>query len=153
MSNFLQPHGLQHATLPCPSLSPGVCSSSRALSQWWHPIISTSSPSSPPSLSLSQNKGLFQWVGSSHQLAEVLELQLQHQSFQSIFRVDFLWDWLVWSFSCSPEGCLRHHSLKVSIFQSSAFFMVQPSGLYRLLGKNVALTIQTFVGKVISLLF
>ena len=40
---------------------------------------------------------LFKWVSSSYQVAEVLEFQLQHQSFQWIFRVDFLWDWLVWS--------------------------------------------------------
>ena len=44
---------------------------------------------------------VFQWVNSSHQVAKVLELPLQHQSFQSTFRVDFLWDLLVWS-PCSP---------------------------------------------------
>ena len=38
----LQPHGLQHARLPCPSLSPGVCSNSCPLSQWCHPTISSS---------------------------------------------------------------------------------------------------------------
>ena len=43
-----------------------------------------------PDLNLSQHQSLFQWVGSSHQVAKVLELQLQHQSFQWIFRVDFL---------------------------------------------------------------
>ena len=46
-----------------------------------HPL---SSPS-PPALNLSQHQGLFQWVGSSHQVAEVLEFQLQHQSFQWVF--------------------------------------------------------------------
>ena len=51
-----------------------------------HPLL----PSSPLAFSLSQNQGLFQWIGSSHQIAKVLELQLQHQSFQWIFRVDFL---------------------------------------------------------------
>ena len=51
-----------------------------------HPL---SSPS-PPAFSLSQHQGLFQWVSSSHQVAKGLELQLQHQSFQWIFRVDFL---------------------------------------------------------------
>ena len=43
----------------------------------------------------------FQWVGSLHQVAEVLELH--HQSFQWIFRTDLLQDWLVWSSSC-PRG-------------------------------------------------
>ena len=55
-----------------------------------HPL---SSPSSE--FNLSQHQGLFQWVSSSHQVAKVLELQLQHQSFQWIFRTDFLrMDWL-----------------------------------------------------------
>ena len=60
-----------------------------------------SSPSSP-AFSLSQHQGLFQWVSSSHQVAKVLELQLQHQPFQWIFRIDFLYDWLRWS-PCSPN--------------------------------------------------
>ena len=51
-----------------------------------HPL---SSPS-PPAFNLSQHQGLFQWVNSLHQVAEVLELQLQHQPFQWIFRADFL---------------------------------------------------------------
>ena len=45
---------------------------------------------SPPALKLSQHQGLFKWVISSHQVAKVLESQLQHQSFQWIFRTDFL---------------------------------------------------------------
>ena len=51
-----------------------------------HPL---SSPS-PPAFNLSQHQGLFEWVSSSHQMAKVLEFQLQHQSFQWIFRTDFL---------------------------------------------------------------
>ena len=46
-----------------------------------HPL----SPPSPPTLNLSQHQGLFQWVESLHQVVKVLELQLQHQSFQWIF--------------------------------------------------------------------
>ena len=42
MSDSLQPHGLQHASFPCPSLSPGVCSNSSPLSWWCHPTISSS---------------------------------------------------------------------------------------------------------------
>ena len=52
----------------------------------FHPPL----PSSSLALSLSQNQGLFQWVSSSHQVAKVLEFQLQHQSFQWIFRADYL---------------------------------------------------------------
>ena len=51
-----------------------------------HPL---STPSSP-ALNLSQHQGLFKWVSSLHQVAKVLEFQLQHQSFQWIFRTDFL---------------------------------------------------------------
>ena len=51
-----------------------------------HPL---SSPS-PPTFNLSQHQGLFKWVSSSHQVAKVLEFQLQHQSFQWMFRTDFL---------------------------------------------------------------
>ena len=48
-------------------------------------------------LNLSQHQGLFQWGSSSHHLAQVLEFQVQLQSFQWIFRTDFLYDWLVGS--------------------------------------------------------
>ena len=51
-----------------------------------HPL----SPPSPPALNLSQHQGLFQWVSSLHQVAKLLEFQLQHQSFQWTVRVDFL---------------------------------------------------------------
>ena len=94
VSNSLQPHGLQHARLPCPSPTPRTCSNSRSSSQWCHPTISSSavlfsSSSSSPAFSSSQHQGIFQWVHSSHQVAKVLELQLQHQSFQWIV-TDFL---------------------------------------------------------------
>ena len=58
-----------------------------------HPL---SSPS-PPALNLSQHQGLFQWVNSSHQVAKVLEFQLQHQSFQWTSRTDLLQDGLIGS--------------------------------------------------------
>ena len=60
-----------------------------------------SSPS-PPAFNLSQNQGFFQGVSSSHQVAKVLKFQLQHQSFQWIFRTDFLENWLIGS-PCSPR--------------------------------------------------
>ena len=88
MSNSWLPHRLQKARLPCPSLSPRVCSIS--LSWWCYPTISSSFTRFSSCLNLSQHQGLFQWVSSLHQVVKVLELQLQHQSFQWIFRVDFL---------------------------------------------------------------
>ena len=96
MSASLWLHGLQHPRLPCPS---GGCSNSCPLSWWCYPTILSSVTPFPPALNLSQHQGLFQWVGSSQQVAKVLEFQLQHQSSQYIFKVDFLSGWLVWS-SC-----------------------------------------------------
>ena len=116
-----------------------------------HPLLSPS----PPALNLSQHQGLFQWVSSSHQVAKVLELQLQHQSFQWIFRTDFLQDGLVGS-PCSPRDSQESsptHSSKASVLRHSAFFIVQVSHPYMTTGKIRALTRWTFVGKALSLLF
>ena len=63
-----------------------------------HPLPSPS----PPAFNLSQHQGLFQGLSSSHQVAKLLEFQLQHQSFPWIFRTDFLYGWLVGS-PCSPR--------------------------------------------------
>ena len=90
MSDSLQPHGLQHARPPCPSPAPRVYSNSCPLIQWSHPTILSSVVPIPPAFSLSQHQGLFQWVSSLHKVAKVLEHQLQYQSFQWIFRTDFL---------------------------------------------------------------
>ena len=65
------------------------------------PSHSLSSPS-PPTFNLSQHQGLFNWISSSHQVAKVLEFQLQHQSFQWTPRTDLLKDGLVGS-PCSPR--------------------------------------------------
>ena len=110
-----------------------------------HPLSSSSF-----AFNLSQHQGLFQWVSYSCQVAKVLELWLQNQSFHWIFRVDFLWDWPVWS-SCGPwesQGSFQHHNLKTSMLWHSAFFMVQLSHLYMITGKTKALTLWTFVRKV-----
>ena len=100
ISDCLWPHGLQHARLSRPSLyfaQTHVRWVSEAI-QSSHPL----SPSSLPALNLSQHHGLFQWVSSMHQVAKVLEFQ--HQSFQWIFSVDFLEDWLVWSPCCPRDS-------------------------------------------------
>ena len=110
MSSCSWPHGLQQAGLPCPSLSPEIRSNSC-------PFYPTISASVVPVSSCPQSfpaSGLFQWVGSLHQVAKTLELQLQHQSIQWISRVDFLQDWLIWSLcslrdsqdiaACSPNS-------------------------------------------------
>ena len=96
-----------------------------------HPL---SSPS-PPGFNLSQHRGLVQWVSSSHQMAKVLEFQLQHQSFQWIFRINRM-DWLdLFAVQETLQSLLQPHSSKTSVLWSSAFFMVQLSHPYMTTGK------------------
>ena len=89
-----------------------------------------------------------------HEVAKVLEFQLQHHSFQRNPRVNLLQNGLVGS-PCSPrtlKSLLQHCSSKASILRRSAFFTVQLSHPYMTSGKTIALTRWTFVGKVMSLL-
>ena len=125
---------------------------------WASDAIQPSPPLSPPSspvLSLFQHQGLFQWVDSLHLVAKVLEFQLKHQSFQWIFRIDsFRIDWFdLLAVQRTLKSLLQRHNSNASILPHSAFFMVQLSHSYMTTGKTIALTIQTFVGKMMSLLF
>ena len=106
-----------------------------------HPL---SSPS-PPAFNLSQHQGLFQWVSSSHQVAKVLEFQLQHLSSGLI---SFRMDWLdLLAVQGTLKSLLQHHSSKPAILGCLAFFIVQLSHLYMTIGKTIALTRQTFVDR------
>ena len=102
-----------------------------------------------------QPQGLFQWVSSLYQVAKVLELQLQQQSFQWIFRTDFLRiDWFdLLAVQGTLKNLIQHHRWKASMPWCSAFFMIEFSHPYMTTGKIIALTIWTFVGTVMSLLF
>ena len=143
MSGSLKPHELQYARLLCPSLSPWIYSC--PLSQWYHPIISSSVISSPLALSFSY-QGVFQWVSSSHQMAKLSELQFQHQSFNEYLGlISFRVDWFdLLAVQGSPRSLPHHHSSKESILWCSVFFMVQLSHPYMTTRKTIALTIQTF---------
>ena len=102
-SDSLRPHGLQHTRLPCPSPTPGVYSNSCPLSQWCHPTISSSVVPFSSCLQSFPAPGSFQmcqFFASGDQSIRVLEIQ--YQSFQWIFRTDFLQDGLVGS-PCSPR--------------------------------------------------
>ena len=116
-----------------------------------HPL---SSPS-PPALNLSQHQGLFKWVSSLHQVAKVLEFQLQNQFYQWTPRTDLLrMDWLdLLAVQGTLKSLLQHHSSKAPILWHSAFFIVQVSHPYMTTGNTIALTRLTFVDKVMSLLF
>ena len=84
-----------------------------------------------------------------------MEFQLQHQSFQyTSGLISFRMDWLdLLAVQGTLKGLLHHYSSKASILQCSAFFIVQLTHPYMTIGKIIALTRQTFVGKVMSLLF
>ena len=92
-----------------------------------HPLSSLSLPT----FNLSQHQGLFQWVSSSHQVAKILEFELQHQSFQWIFRTDFLEDWLVWS-PCSLRDSQEYSPTPQfkSINSSVLSFLYSPTLTY-----------------------
>ena len=109
---------------------------------------------SPPALNLSQHQGLFKWVNSLHEVARVLEFQLQNQSFQWTPRTNLLgMDWLyLLAGQGTLKSLLQHHSSKASILHPSAFFIVQLSHPYMTTGKTIALTRRTFVGKCLCFL-
>ena len=155
MSNSLQPHELQHARPSCASPTPRV---QQTHVHWVGDTTQTSHPlssPSPPALNVSQHQGLFQWVSSLHEVARVLEFQLQDQSFNEHPSLIFLrMDWLdLLAVQGTLKSLLQHHSSKASIFQCSDCFIVQISHPYMTTGKNMALTRRNFVGKVMSLLF
>ena len=88
-----------------------------------HPLLSPS----PPAFNLSSHQGLFQWVGSLHQVAKVLELQLQHQSFNDYSGlISFRVDWFdILAVQGTLNSLLQHHISKASILWCSTLFMVQ----------------------------
>ena len=115
-------YGLQHARLRHPPLFPGGCLNSCPLSQWCCLTISSFATLFSFCFNLSQHHSLFCWVSSLHQAARVMELHLQHQSFQWIFRVDFFKDWLVW-YPCCPRD-FQDFSLPLFASISSSMFSV-----------------------------
>ena len=138
MSNSLQPHELQHARLSCHHQLPELAQTHvhrvgdaiEPSHPLWYPLLLL--PLIFPSIRV-----FFQWVRSLHQVAKVLEFQLQHQSFQWISRTYFLWmEWL---------DLPQHHSSKASILWRSVFFIVQLSHPYMTTGKTIALTRWIFV--------
>ena len=107
-----------------------------------HPL----SPHSPPVLKLSQCQDLFLRVGSSHQVAKVLDLQPQPQpSNEYSGLIYFRIDWFdLLAVQGTLKSLLQHHSSKASILWHSAFLMFQLSHPYMTNGKTIALTIQTW---------
>ena len=154
MSDSLQPHGLQHARLPCPSTIPwsllklmfmeSVMPSSH-LVLCCHLLLQ---PSILPSIRVFSNELALHirwpkyWSFSISPSSEYSGL------------ISFRIDWFdLLAVQGALKSLLQHHSLKASILWHSAFFIAQLSHLYMTTGKSIALTIWTFVGKVMCLLY
>ena len=153
MSDSLWPHEFQHTRPPYqyPQFNQTHVHRVGDDIQQSHPLLSPY----PPGFNLTQHQSLFWWVSSSHQVAKVLEFQLQHQSSNEYpglisFRIDLL-DLL--AVQGTLKSLVQDHSSKASILWHSTFFLVQISHLCMTVGKTVTLTRQTFVSKIMSLLF
>ena len=155
MSDSLQPHGLQHARLPCLSPTPGAClNSCPSIRQCCpapihlilcHPLLLTSIFSGIRIFSKEsalRSRWPKYWTFSISPFNEYSGL--------ISFRIDWF-DLLI--VQGTLKSLLQHHSSKASILWCSGFFTVQLSHPYMTTGKNIALTRQTFVNKVVSLLF
>ena len=125
------------------------------LSTWCHPTISSLIIPFSSCLQSFPVSGVFKWVSSSHQVAKVLEFQLQHHPFNEYSGlISFRMDWMdLLAVQGTLKSLLQHHSSKASILQCSALLIVQISYPYMTNGKTIAFTRRTFVGKVMSLLF
>ena len=138
--------GLQHGRLSCPLPSSAVCSNSCPLRGWCHPTISSSGapllllPLVFPSIRFFPNDLALciRWpkywsfhcrISPSNEYSGLIFLR--------VYWLDLL------SVQETLKSLLQHHSLKASILQCSAFFMVQLSHLYMTTGETIALTIQT----------
>ena len=154
MSDSLQPHVLQHTR---PSLSLQVCSNSCPLSQWCYlsnhlnlccPLLLLSSIF--PSIRVFSNESALHIRWPKYWSFSFSISPSNEYSGLISFRIDWF-DLL--AVQGTLKSLLQHHNLKASILQHSAFFMVQFSHTYMTTGKTIALTIQTFVSKVMSLIF
>ena len=139
MSNSLWLHG--HTRLSCPLLSPGVCSNSCPLSWWCHPPISSSvvpfssCPQSFPASGSFQMSQLFTSGGQS--IGVSVSASVLPMNIQGWLLISFRIDWFgILAVQETLKSLLQYHSLKASILQCSAFFMVQLShGTYMTTGK------------------
>ena len=147
VSDSLRPHESQHARPPCPSPTPRVHSDSRPSSQWCHPAISSSVVSSsscpqplPASESSNESVLCMRWPKYwSFSFSIIPSKEIPGL-------ISFRMDWLdLLAVQGTLKGLLQLHSWKTSILRCSTFFIVQLSHTY--------MTRQTFVSKVMSLLF
>ena len=155
MSNSLRPYELQHTRPPClsPEFTPGVHSDSCTSSWWCHPAISSSvvpfsSYLIPPSIRVFSNESTLCMRQPKYWSFSFSISPSSEQPGLISFRMDRL-DLLV--VQGALKSLLQHHSSKTSILHCSAFFIVQLSYPHMTTRKTIALTRQTFIGKVMSL--
>ena len=140
------------------SPTPGVYSNSLShpLSRWCHPTVSSSvvpfssCPQSFPASGSFQRSQLF--ASGSQSIGVSASTLVLPMNIEDWFPLGWT-GWISLQFQGTLKSLLQHHSSKASILQCSAFFIVQLSHPYMTTGKTIALTRQTFVGKVMSLLF
>ena len=154
VSDSLQPHGLQHARLLCPSPTPGAYSNSGPSSQWCHLTISSSVVPFFSWLRSFPASGSFPtsqfFISGGQSIAVSASASVLPMNIQDWFPLG-LTGWI--SLQGTLKSLLQHHSSKVSILWRSASFIVQVLHPYTTTGKTMALTRWTFIGKVMSLLF
>ena len=140
VSNCLWPHGLQHTRLPCPLLSPGVCSNSCPLSQWCHPTISSSvTPfsSCPQSFPASESFPIsWLFASGSQSIGASASTSVLPMNIQGWFPLELTG--LISLLSKDSQSLFQHHNLKASVLWHSAFFTVQLSHSYMTTGKTIA---------------
>ena len=150
LSNCLQPQGLQHTNLPYSSLSPRVCSASCPGSQWCYLTISSSASHFSFWLHSFPTSGSFlmSWLFTSggQSIRASASITILPVNIHGLFP----WGLTGLIFLQSKGHSRVFSNLKASVLQHSAFFLVQFSHGYMTPGKNIALTIWTFVSKVIS---
>ena len=155
VSDSLRPHESNTSGLPIHHQLPEF---PQTHVHWISDAIQPSHPLSflpLPALNLSQHQGLFKRVSSSHQVAKHWSVSFNiSPSSEHPGLISFRMDWLdLLAVQGTLKSLLQHHSLRPTVIQHWAFFIVQPSHPYMTTGKTIALSRQTFVDKVIPLLF
>ena len=154
MSDSLWPHGLQNARFSCPLSTPRAYSNSCPSSQWCHATISSSVIPFSSHLQSFQHQGLFKWVNSSHQVAKVLRVSASASVLPMTIQD---WSPLGWTDWISLQSKLLSRVFSSTTVQKQQFSsFLNGSDLtstHDYWKKNIALTRQNFVSKIMSLFF
>ena len=154
VSNSLWPHGIHHARLPCPSSTPVAWSNLHPSSRWCHPTISSFVIPFSSHLQSFPASGSFPmrqfFTSGSQSIGVSASASVLPTNIQDWFLLGLTG--LISFLSKGSSRLRQHYSSKSSVLQHSTFFIVQLSHPYRTTRKTIALTRQTFVGKMKFLL-